>query len=377
MSFIFKLFNKIFQLAFWANCCIILLAALTPFVQPKHFSALTFIAIVFPYLLITLLFWLLFFLIKKDKKIWIVILLMLLNFKNIHSTFGFHFFTSPTTNKAPNSLRVLSWNVNNFICNPTTNRNFKNTIEEMRSVIKNSNADVLCFQDFEIRQPSDPYKHLAFIRDSMHYPYFFYAVDVNFYHTVYKDSVRYGTCIFSRYPITNSIKINYVDEPNSESLAAVDVLFNGKQVRIYNTHLKSMFLAIKKDSSLPDLRCLATDTNAIMHSTKSYKLKYFDKEHCTQAEKIAAVFDTTKLPFIFCGDINSTPASFVYHTITAKTKDAFVTNKAGFGATYKRRFSLLRIDVMLYSQGLHSSNYQSAHTQFSDHKPVIVDFALN
>lgn len=118
------------------------------------------------------------------------------------------------------------------------------------------------------------------------------------------------------------------------------------------------------------------DTNLIFHGNAFTKIKRFDTAHIAQAQLIKKVMDTTTVPFVFCGDLNSTPSSYVYHTLSKNLKDAFTENYTGMQATYLSKLPFLRIDVVLASKGLQPITYQSPRYRLSDHCPIITTIAI-
>ena len=87
--------------------------------------------------------------------------------------------------------------------------------------------------------------------------------------------------------------------------------------------------------------------------------------------------DTTTIPYVFCGDLNAVPASYVYHILSKNLNDAFLQNSIGWGSTYNSKIPFLRIDVVLTSKQLTTTKYQSPKLQLSDHYPVVADIIFD
>ena len=102
----------------------------------------------------------------------------------------------------------------------------------------------------------------------------------------------------------------------------------------------------------------------------------FDKIHFEQARLIKSELNKSALPFVFCGDLNSVPASYVYQHISKNLNDAFLSTGFGFGGTYDSISPTLRIDVVLMDQRLKSTQHQTPHLHLSDHYPNLVDIQL-
>ena len=366
-------FYKIVQAAAFINIVLYLLACLTPFISAAYFFPFTFLALGFPVLLMGMVFWLVVCLCwcssSKKKKVSLFLFIILLGYKNIVSTVAFHPFSSST--KSNQSFRVLSWNVKGFISNDSSKIMKNNIVADMMLFIKNTNADILCVQDFEQMSPKPYCQFINYITDSLHFPYHYYSVDLDT--TMFYGSTQYGTCIFSKYPIQKFGSIAYSGKHFTESLGFADVIINNKPIRIFNTHLRSMYLGMTKEYTTSNFKYIMNDTNIAFHSTTFDKLKYFDTSHINQAKLIKKVMDTTTIPFIFCADLNSVPSSYIYHYISNNLNDAFVQQGLGWGGTYSSSIPFYRIDVVLMSKALKAIHYVSPKLELSDHYPVVVD----
>ena len=299
-----------------------------------------------------------------------LILVILLGYKNISSNIGFHF---PTTNqhiKNSNSFRLLSWNVKGFQLQEKKYDTAGCIMRNMMSVIQKANADVVCIQDFEQTDGDIFFKYLDFFKDSLHYPNMYFSVDID--STAVYGRCRYGTCIFSKFAITNSSSIQYTGKYFSESLGYADLKIEGKTLRVFNTHLRSMYLNIKHSKEF-EFKYKIEDTMLVFHSSKWQKLKHFDTAHISQVKLIKSVMDTTKIPYVFCADLNSTPSSFVYHQISKNLNDAFVKNSFWWDKTYTTILPFIRIDVVLTSKELTPISYYSPKLNLSDHYPIVTD----
>jgi endonuclease/exonuclease/phosphatase family metal-dependent hydrolase len=369
-----KFFKKLVLSCFFINLFLYLISCLTPFISPQYFFPMTFLALGFPLLLLGMLFWFLASLLFKKNKSWIVFLLILLGYKNIHSTIALSFSNNNLAEKKANSFRVLSWNVKNFVNHEKNQDTLGSTYRKMMMFIKSTNADFICIQDFEQLDSSIFLHPINYIKDSLNYPYSYFSVDIDT--TDKYGHSRYGTCIFSRFPIVNSGSIQYIGKKHfNESLGFADVSIRDKKVRIFNTHLRSMYLSIR-DSKQFDFKYIIDDTMLVFHSTKFDKLKYFDTSHINQTKIIKTAFDTTKIPFVFCADLNSVSSSYVYSQISKNLNDAFVQKGFGWGGTYSNLFPFLRIDVVLMSKELEATKYYSPKLQLSDHYPVVTDIVF-
>ena len=368
------------RLLFIGTCLYVLVylfAALTPYISPLHSKYFTYLALLFPLLLVgMMLLFILNFLFLKRKAL-VFLLVILFGYKNILSTTGFH------ANKAfvyqhqdKKTLRVLSWNVQNFI---NCHEHYDTPNAPRRLIfnfIKECDADVLCFQDFQEYDEKRPfYSNIKYIKDTLHYPFYYFSVDDDDRSSPYFKSY-YGTIIFSRYPLLDTGKIAYIRKHAPEHLMYGTITINNKPVRIYNTHLRSMYLSQFGIPQADNVWYRQDDTAVIYHEGRLRKLQYFDSTHVGQAYLVKEQLNKTKLPFIFCADLNSVPSSFVYQHISHSLNDAFLMTSGGWGGTYTKLSPTLRIDVVLTSPELTPTQYYSPRLFASDHFPVLTDIVV-
>ena len=347
-----------------------LLACLTPFVNPVHSAIFTLLSLGFPVLLLLMLIQLFVFLFINKKLFLFSLLILALGYKNIVSVFAFHY---NSTKELPNNktLKILSWNVDGFIYEIYPDKSDKNKRQKMMKLIKASNADILCLQDNtftdeHLNVPDD-------IQDLEKMGYTYNVISSDY--CTNNNSRKYGTGIFSKYPITRSGKTNY-NGINYESLLFADIMINNKPIRVFTTHLRSMVLKYQEYFPEEDYKLMQEDTADVFYKSVIHKLIYFDKKHTEQALVAKQLMDTTKIPFIFCADLNSVPSSYVYHHIAAGLKDVFLQTGWGFGQTYSELSPTLRIDVMLTTPDIKALNYTCPKLNLSDHYPITATLML-
>ena len=96
-----------------------------------------------------------------------------------------------------------------------------------------------------------------------------------------------------------------------------------------------------------------------------------------QANTLKQLIAASPYPTIICGDFNSLPSSYVYHTVKGdKLQDGFQTSGHGYMYTFKFFKHLLRIDYILHSPELNSTDYFSPDLTYSDHNPVVMRVKL-
>lgn len=299
---------------------------------------------------------------------WIFCIFLTAAQKNIQTGWGFNQHLTFIKSKDPKNIRVLSWNVNQFVYGNKYDAGWKEKQEKMLQFIRESESDILCFQDFIIAYYDEQKDLLKHINESLRYPYNYFSIDAE----------NYGTIILSRFPIIDSGRFVYQNQVKPESLAFADLLINGRKLRIYNTHLRSMYLHHNHLSAelFEKTRYIKEDTGFLFSSSRLSRLEYYDKIHTEQAFFIKKILNASPTPFIFCADLNAVPASFTYHHIQKGLKDAFIEKGRGWGVTYDKYFPTLRIDVLLTSPTVKTIQYDCPKLPLSDHYPIMADLYL-
>jgi endonuclease/exonuclease/phosphatase family metal-dependent hydrolase len=347
------------------------LACLTPFIHPKHLYIFTFLPLLFPYLLVGMLVWLSIVLLFYRKLALYFLFVFLMGYKNTTVVFSFHPKKEFLVKKDTNCIRVLSWNVQDFLDSQYHTDTLGNKRRDMMTFIKNVDADLVCIQDFT-EQTSEAYRSsVQDVIDAGKYPYHFFSKDfVKQYHYALS---QYGTCIFSRYPIVDSGRVIYPGKHYPESLAFADVQVQDKKIRVFNTHLQSMYIKFEVDTAAT-YDFITDDVDFLKNHTKAHeRIRHFDVKHVQQAVIAKQQMNSSPYPFIFCADLNSVPSSYVYHTLASELTDAFTAKGSFMGHTYDGINPTLRIDVQLMSKQLKPVQYYSPRFHASDHFPIVTD----
>ena len=351
---------------------VFLLSCFSSQIPPSRFSYITYLSLGFPVLFagyIGVVIPVVYYLFRKQR--WIVFLILLPSYNNVAAVFSFHLPHRFQTVKQKGQVRILSWNVNAFLYKPYEVLGIKERAKQAAMVdfIKEMQADILCFQDFAEAPEMYGKVNISYIADSLHYPYHYFS----------EDGANYGTIIFSRLPVIDSGRTKYTERKYPESIAYVDVLSGKDTLRIYNTHLRSMNLhqEIITPENIGYLEFVKEDTAVLFHVSRYQRLEYFDCIHARQAQIVKNKLGNTKLPFVFCADLNAVPSSYVYHYIQNGLTDAFLAKGSGFSGTYHKFTPALRIDVILMNNKVRPTQFYSPKPDLSDHYPLITDIQLH
>ena len=353
------------------------LSCLTPWISPLYFKNFTYLALLSPWFLLGMLVVLLLSSFFFRRYSLFFLLVILFGYKNIFSTIGFNYPKHFKQEKAATTFRLLSWNVDDFL---NSEKRFDSSNSPRRNIlkfIKSVNADVMCFQDFKSYEENRLLaSNIIYLVDTLKYPYYYFSVDDPYENEFYPR--KYGTAIFSKYPIVDSGRFAYNWKHFPEHLMYANLNINHHTIRVYNTHLRSMMLHKFGKDSTEDYSFVQDDTTIIFYGHRYQKLLYYDSVHLQQAQIIKEQLNNCTLPFIFCADLNSVPSSYVYQHISKGLNDAFIQNGSGWSGTYSALSPTLRIDVVLMCRELNSTQYYSPRIQnASDHYPIVTDIAIH
>src|SRR2546423_15108628 len=112
MAATYKRFTRILFLVLNVLTSIVfLLACLAPYLNPVKWWFISILGLGFAFIIVTLIAFILFWLIFKPKYIFISLVPMLIGWKSISIFFAFHIPDKFDYNKPKNVLRIAHWNV--------------------------------------------------------------------------------------------------------------------------------------------------------------------------------------------------------------------------------------------------------------------------
>jgi endonuclease/exonuclease/phosphatase family metal-dependent hydrolase len=366
----FRLFTRRFFI--YINVTVVfffLLACLAPYLNPQKWWFISVLGLAFPFLLLTVLFFLIGWLIIKPRLAIFSAVALLLGFKSISVFFAFHRPGEFNYKKNPNSIRIVTWNVARFVEMKRNNNKGSQTRLKMMELIRQQDADILCFQEFFHSFDSTYYPNIDYIRDSLRYPYWYYS------HEADGDKHFTGTIIFSRYPIIDSGMIRYPRPTLPDALMHADIKLDDDTIRVYTTHLQS--LQFGKDDYERINKIKEAEDGMVSNSKTIFsKLKWGIVNRSTQADIIEQVLRDSPYPILFCGDLNDIPNSYTYFTVKADMQDAFLKKGFGIGRTFSALSPTLRIDYIFADKQFTIRQFNRIVKPYSDHYMLVSDIQL-
>lgn len=366
----FRLFTKRFFIILNIGAVLIfLLACVAPNLDPQKWWFISFLGLGFPFLLIVVIIFMIWWLFVKRKYALISAISLLLGFKAISVFFSFHRAGTFQAKKSTGEIRIATWNVARFIEMKKNNNKGSKTRLRMMEQIQEQDADILCLQEFFHSQASDWYPNLTYISRHFNYPYYFFSHDND------GDKHFFGNVIFSRYPIVDSGLIRYPRPSLPESLVHADIKINDDTIRVYTTHLQSLQL---RPSDYEKINQIKEGNDGLLSNSKTIfsKLRTGISMRKIQVDVINQVLNDSPYPLIFCGDLNDVPNSYTYYQLRGDMQDAFLKKGFGIGRTFSALSPTLRIDYIFADDHFSIKQFKRIEKDYSDHYMLISDIGL-
>lgn len=360
VKFIFLIFTIFVALLY-------LPALLSIWISPLQFSLMGFYTLLFPYTAIVLCLLCIFWFVVKPKFGFIILLLLLLGFKNFASIFGFKNNHDFIIAKQQNNIRIATWNIQSFnglSKNKEAKKNIKTSIVQC---IEKYQPDIICLQEFNTSTiKDDEADNIALFKKK--YPYYYFSKD----YSRKKGNYKSGCIIFSTLPIIAADKIKY---PIAESLIYADIVKGKDTLRIYTTHLQSFKF---KKEDYDEIDNISQNKEASAKASKSLfrKMNIAFKRRATQAKMVKEALQKSPYATIICGDFNDVPASNTYYTIKGNWNDVFLNHEFGIGRSFISLAPTLRIDYIFTDNNFTSQQFEMVDENLSDHLMLITDVKL-
>lgn len=339
----------------------------TAYISPIKLHVFAFSGYLFPLFWIINLIFLIWLSIRRSALLLIPLLSLLISWTHWANSFQISGKSIAEESELEIPLRVMSYNTRMF--DYYKHSGIPGAPDEIFKFILQQNPDIICFQEYFTSLKRHEYTPTQIIARFRQFGY---------KHIEYLKSrpgnTGYGLATFSRYPITNSGAIRFVNSNNQAIFSDIDV--KGKTVRVFNNHLESIGFKDGDLSVLDTLEFRMSERQRQGLRNISKKLNRAFAMRSNQADALARHIANSPYPVIVCGDFNDTPVSYVYRTMRAGMKDAFKEAGVGFGGTYNGRLPSFRIDYIFHSPQFDTYNFKTFPLKYSDHFPIMVTIDL-
>ncbi len=339
--------------------------------NPKNFWFIGFFTLASLYLLLLLVCFIVFWLFAKKKIALISIITILLAWKPIGQMIKFCAASNFTMAKPTASLRIMSWNVEQF--NIANHKKHPEVKTEMLNLINKYAPDVACFQELAGGdKDSTAINYVPSISKKLNFSEYSFC-----YNTIndYDSKHHFGIIIYSRYPIINKKTIYTNSKDYNFIFQYIDIVKATDTFRVFNIHLQSLKFS---NDNLQYLNDAENNTEINIEKSKSilYKLKIGFIKRQIQSENIKREMNMSPYPIILCGDFNDVPNSFAYSTIGKNLKNAYSEKGSGISRTFSSISPTLRIDNIFVDNKFDVEQYVKIPKKLSDHFPIVADVKM-
>lgn len=243
------------------------------------------------------------------------------------------------TNTDNETIKILTFNTHIF------NNHNEEGFEKIAKFIEESNADIVCLQEFGYyhRYGASKREILKFF-DAI-YPY---------RHLWFKNQNKWGEnglATFSRYPIVAKKKIEYTSADNISIYS--DIVIGNDTVRVINNHLESNKLDKEDRKFAQKLIDEKNSKQEILTAGKHVgnRIASGAINRMEQAKAVREVIESTNYKVIALGDFNDVALSYAYNTIGKDLQNAYAKGGWwGYHWTYNKGAMFFAIDHILVDE---------------------------
>ena len=273
--------------------------------------------------------------------------------------------------KLPNSIRVMSWNVEHFdILEHKTHPERK---QEMLDLINKYSPDVACFQEMVGGDlDSTAINFVPRIAKQLKYQYYYYSYDKR---DDFDSKHHYGIITFSRFPIIQKYTYSPPELNYNSIFQSIDIAANNDTFRVFNIHLQSLKFSDISRQYIDDPTLKGrVDIEKSKNIISKFKTGFAKRK--LQSETVKKSMNESPYKVILCGDFNDVPNSYAYNTIGKGLKNAYAEKGSGIGRTFSSISPTLRIDNIFVDNKLIVEQFVRIKKKLSDHFPIIADITL-
>jgi endonuclease/exonuclease/phosphatase family metal-dependent hydrolase len=350
---------KFIVLLNWLVALLLLVSVLASYINPAFAWIIALIGIAYPYILVINLLFILYWLLVFDRAILISLVVILAGYPVLRNHFQFTWSPPPPLKEA-NSFKFLRFNTRLFDVYGWTDR--IDTRTRIFNLIKKEAPQILCIQEFYTSTSRSGFNSLDSLKALQQSPYVHVAYTATKWGTDH-----WGIATFSSFPIIRKGNILFNEITNNICIYS-DIKINQDTIRVYNIHFQSNRFR-KEDYEFLDKPDEQKD-KLLASKNIINKIKTASVKRSKQVDAVANHIESSPYPVIICGDFNDPPSSYTYNRISGDLKDAFVESGSGFGNTYNGLIPLLRIDYILHSPQIRSTDFKTVKQNLSDHFPI-------
>jgi len=356
-----KLLNKIFWMLNWLMALLLFVSYLSLYINPQTSDLPAFLGLLYPVLLAVNVFFVLWWLVFKQKFIILSLLVIGLGYAHLGRTWQLSGKELPADASKKETAKVMSYNVQLFgLYNWEHNRDLRDSII---TFLETEQPDILCIQEYFFGDNGN-FETTGILADKMQASNVHMGVAVEAI-----QQQKFGMASFLSYPIVNKGEMQF-DSSNNMAIFT-DFIWNEDTIRLYNIHLQSVHFDSDDYSQVDEIVISDMDREKLSgYNSIRKKLSWAFKKRASQAKEIGNHIGNSPYPVIVCGDFNDSPISYAYHQIAKDLNDSFKDAGEGFAFSYKRTYLRMRIDHILFGDYFEAFEHNTSEIGFSDHFPV-------
>jgi len=322
----------------------------------KHWLA-GFLMLLFPIILLGHIFFIIAWSLVRSYKLLLSLILFLMTYSIFERTFKIN--PPEIKPNPPFTFSLLSYNLmyGDY-------HNFSSSIDQsvgknLSTVLDTLSADIECFQEMFNTKKYKEFDLLNKIsKKNQHYVY------MHAKESIETGEGAIGLAIFSRFPIISKKELYW--PPNNNGILSADIVIGKDTIRVINVQLKSMGIRVKK---------MLNDDNEIdKEETRNVlsKLKNGFEVRSVQVNVLENWIQDSPYPVLLAGDFNELPYGYAYGRVRKKLMNSFESGGFGFGFTYHKVLSFLRIDNQFFDENrIENINFITYdNVPYSDHYPI-------
>jgi len=327
-----KIFRIILLILHVGILFLLLGTLLNAYVPPKIFPWFNLLSLGFPFLMISYVILIFFWIFSWKKRAFVFMLLGLFFLNPIKRWINYS-----SDSKGTADLKIVSFNTKGGIMG----------VEEINKYLESLGADVILLQE----NPGEGF-------------------DIKGYE---KKNDGGGLTVLTKYKIIEGKiiepNIGYSRIPGTQT----DIEIRGKIYRFINVYLHPF----KFEKQMVKLNGNTdADEEKVKYIVK--KLVPTFKIHQDQINTIRKAVENSPYPVILAGDFNSVPNSYEYYHISEDLEDAFFTVGKGSSTSFHDYKFPIRIDYVFSSKSITPIRYTvDRSVNISDHYPVVATFSLH
>ncbi len=339
---------------------ILLLSYASPFIHPGKILFPALLGLVYPYILLINLAFVIYWLVLFKKELFLSLIVILLGWGHLMNLLPVN-FSSAKKNTTEDTFSIMSYNVRTFDRFNWTKK--KNSREEIFQLVREKDPDILCMQEF-ISLNKIGMREKDIVRQLVNYAQ--YSI---YYINRTTPETGFGCATFSKFPIIKTSRIPF--DSTANQAIYTDLLIYGDTIRLFNMHLQSVRLRQENMNFIDTLSLKYTNEQIKGVQEITGKLRNAYIQRAEQATIIHNYILDSPYPVIVAGDFNDTPLSYSYHKIRKGLQDSFRESGKGLGNTYAGDLPSLRIDFILHSKDIKSTEFTRIKSKHSDHFPIM------